>query len=915
MTAAGPTERGSGAAPGVGKANERPVAESPQAWLLRQKTAVPDRVAGYLDRAELVSRIMPTRRRVTVLKAPGGFGKTTLLAECCRRLSEEGVPTAWVSLDERDGPEALAASIAFACQSAGPDLHDEAEADKTKGVPGSGAALVARAIEALGRPFVLALDEPDRLKNPASVALLDFLLHRGPPNLHMALACRELPNDMNIAGAVLAGHATVVTSDELRFDKPEIATFFDLRLSRSELDSVVADTAGWPFALRVARNRTESATREGTRTVLDFVENWVETRLFEGLEADDRDFLLDIGLFEWMDAALLDDVLQRNDSMRRIDTIPVLAGLLEPIPGEAPDAWRLHPLIRDHCVRRRFRETPQRFCSIHRRIAGALSRRGETVAAMRHAVAGGDPDLAGDILEHAGGVRLQLRQGLDRFMAADRLLSEDVISKRPRLALVRCLALVLSGHTEEARKRHAAVAATLPTRDGERSEEEFELSLDDCILRGNIVLYGGEGIGTEWVRALLPDLSRFAKSPRIDPPTRGHMEFVLCIGHHLTAQFETALDHAVRARQYLGESRHMTMLIDLEVGQIAMAQGRVHDAETHYGQARQAPKTGHELDAVPAATARILLHELALECNRQTPVADLPQVPGTLATNAGSFSAHAAASGAAVDLRLRDGDVGGALEAVDEMLESVRGAGAPAYIRYMSALRVSLLAMAARIEDADRAWRLDDLPEAPEGCLDLAGQSWREMEALSCAHLRLLIARERFDEGRSFAGELRATTAARGLRRTLMRALPLSMVLERRAGNEDAVVAHLEEYLRVFVETPYAGPFARERDVCAGVVASYLDAVPASPFRETAQSLVEALGRVVNAPNVALSGRETQVLQLLRRQRDKQIAAVLGLTTHGVRYHLRSLFSKLGARTRADAVRRAKKLGLVQDEP
>ena len=80
------------------------VAEQMFPWLLRQKITVPDRVPGYVHRAELVSRALPTRRRLTVLNASGGFGKTTLLAECCRRLRQDGVATAWVSLDEQDEP-------------------------------------------------------------------------------------------------------------------------------------------------------------------------------------------------------------------------------------------------------------------------------------------------------------------------------------------------------------------------------------------------------------------------------------------------------------------------------------------------------------------------------------------------------------------------------------------------------------------------------------------------------------------------------------------------------------------------------------------------------------------------------------------------------------------------------------------
>ena len=64
------------------------------------------------------------------------------------------------------------------------------------------------------------------------------------------------------------------------------------------------------------------------------VGNWVESRLLPGLEAEERDFLLDIGLFEWMDAALLDEVLERSDSLLRIKTMSVLVGMLEPVQSE-----------------------------------------------------------------------------------------------------------------------------------------------------------------------------------------------------------------------------------------------------------------------------------------------------------------------------------------------------------------------------------------------------------------------------------------------------------------------------------------------------------------------------------------------------------------------------------------------------
>ncbi len=88
--------------------------------------------------------------------------------------------------------------------------------------------------------------------------------------------------------------------------------------------------------------------------------------------------------------------------------------------------------------------------------------RGETVAAMRHAIEGGEPSLAGEILERSGGVRLWVRHGLLQLQAANRLLSDEVISTRPRLALVRCLVELMSGRADKARKLFREVAANRP---------------------------------------------------------------------------------------------------------------------------------------------------------------------------------------------------------------------------------------------------------------------------------------------------------------------------------------------------------------------------------------------------------------------------------------------------------------------
>lgn len=356
-------------------------------WLRHAKVTVPDRVAGHLERTELMARANPTNQRLTLLRAAGGFGKTTLLAECCRNLARDGVCVAWISLDEQDEPQVLDTYLAFAFEHAGMDIVSSLRSVEldTGDTHRHRTDMLLRAIEAQQTPCVLALDELERLSDPDSVALLNFLLRWGPANLHLAMACRKLPSGLDVADLVLEGSAIVLSAEELRFSKAEIARFFGLRLSRREHRALAAESAGWPIALRIRRNELRIGGTDEDRAageagvVREVVDNWVEARLWYGLGSDDRDFLLDIGLCEWLDSELLDEVLESTDAMRRIETMPVLAGLLEPIGRGESTAWRLHPLIREHCAKQRFRATPERYRAIQLRIAMAFARRGETV--------------------------------------------------------------------------------------------------------------------------------------------------------------------------------------------------------------------------------------------------------------------------------------------------------------------------------------------------------------------------------------------------------------------------------------------------------------------------------------------------------------------------------------------------------
>ena len=713
---------------------------------------------------------------------------------------------------------------------------------------------------------------------------------------------------------MLEGRTEVLTTEQFRFSKPEVARFFNLSLSRRELAAEMQRSGGWPIALQVARNQLERGAKGDNSVVQGFAENWIESRLFSGLGQDERDFLLDVGLFDWMDAALLDEVLQRVDSMHRLESMQVLAGLLEPVDSGATESWRLHPLVRGHCAERRRREDPLRFRAVSWRIAEALMRRGNTVLAMHHAIRGGDPVLAGRILERAGGVRLWIREGFVPIRAADRYLTEDTVSTRPRLALVRCLVLLMSRRLDEARKLLDEVAATSGADAGYGRDADFELLVDECIVRGAVALYGAERMDSDWVGGLSGAYARLTESRRLDPVTHGHMEYALCVLHQLRAEFNPALEHLAEARRLLAQSQYMRTHAELLRGQVAMAQGHVQEAESHYRTARRMARKNSVLDPMVPVAAEVMLQELALECDRVSSASEMRRAPRKLMTSCVPFSVLVAAGGVVIERELGAGRTAEALASANELLEYVRTVGLTSVARHLAALRISVLVDAERVGDAERAWRLENLPEDPEGCVDLTGQSWREMEAVACARLRYLVGNGRFDDGRLLARALISVAVERRLRRTLMRALALSVVLERRAGEPESAAGHLEKYLHLFAKSPYAWPLVMERADCEPVVTTFLDRNPDSPIRESARSLLAAIRRVADVRELVLGERERMVLERLASQRDKQIAAALGLTVHGLRYHMRKLFTRLGVHTRADAVRRARELGLIPDD-
>ena len=878
--------------------------------ILDRRTAVPDPVPNYFDRPALLDRLMSPDYPVAVLRAPGGFGKTALLAALCRLLDGRGMATAWLQMDGADTRAQLETCLALAFRHAGIDVP--APGPDNPHTAGRRIELLLYAVDAHPRPCTLALDNVEQLTDPGSAEAIGALLREAPPNLRVALACRELPPSLDLLEPLLAGRVDMLTAADLRFPATDTAAFLGKRLSDRELAAIDREYAGWPVALALLRAAGPDAA-SGRAGSAGLFGNWIESRLWRGFPAAQRDFLLDAGLMDELDPVLLDEVLECSDSRHRLQSMTELDGLLHPFPGTGAGAPALHPLLRRHCAARRNREAPERFRTIHQRAAEALERRGDMFAAMRHAAEAGNPALLGRLIEDAGCIRLLTRKAEPALHQAIASLTHNAVRQRPRVALAQAWVLAVSDRIPEAQRLYELAAESSNGFTHNPTGDVRDLRIDQAVIEMAFFILGCTD--NAQFRSTAAGAREIMQDDDLDPDARVCLVFGLYLCESRRAQFDAAFALIEQVRQPIsdGPLPYVSLHIDMQLGYMAMARGHAQEAETCYTNVLESAQA-HYPDDPPAVTAGdALLRELQFERNRLTlPIAAGMDLRDNYARPGNTFATQASECAIIAEVAQYTDGIDGALSAVSRMTEYARLTKRRTLARYLAALRVDTLAAAGRAAEAERAWRAEALPAGDEDCLDLKSLDWREVEMLACARLRLYTAAKDYDAGRRFAEKLLSLVKDHRLVRTAMRVRALLLALEWRAGDRDAACAHLEAFLGHYVEADYARPLLREGDVSRQALERLLESDPDSARQAAARDLLKMIGASEQKDGTGLSGREMTVLKLLPDLRDKQIAAELSISREGVRFHVSRIFTKLGVHNRSEAVSLARSIGLLR---
>jgi LuxR family maltose regulon positive regulatory protein len=385
--------------------------------------------------------------KLTLIDAPAGWGKTTLLAEwsaaeaAARRF-------AWVALDTADNDPARFWTYAvLALQMAEPEVGGPALAALR--VPGARATetvlpALINDLAAIGRPgLALVLDDYHAVTNREIHEAVAFLLEHLPDSLHLVISTRSDP-PLPLARLRARGEMTEVRAADLRFSETEAAAFLNevlgLGLGAGEVARLHARTEGWAAGLYLAalslRGRPDApafieAFAGDHRHIVDYL----GAEVLGGQTSQLREFLLRTSVLDRLCGPLCDAVMASSGSDEILEEIERSNLFL--VPLDTRRHWyRYHHLFRELLRHELYRAEPGLVADLHRRASAWHRDRGTVGEAVHHAIASGDVTAAGELIARHWNAFIQRGRPATVVRWLD-ALPEAAVESDPRLCVAR----------------------------------------------------------------------------------------------------------------------------------------------------------------------------------------------------------------------------------------------------------------------------------------------------------------------------------------------------------------------------------------------------------------------------------------------------------------------------------------------
>lgn len=935
--------------------------------LLTTKLHIPPLRPNLVPRLRLTERLNDGLRlghRLSLICAPAGFGKTTLLSEWSHG---SGRPTAWISLDENDNdPVTFWAHFVAALRAGLPHsekarlgeslltvLHSPASAHQ--GASYSIDALLATLLNEIAELsvfLVIVLDDYYLIETPSIHDGVSFLLEYLPPQLHLIIASRI---DPLLPLARLRGRyqLTEVREADLRFTHEETTAFLnesmELGLSDDNMAALEASTEGWIVGLQLAalalQGTLSTKGRDATgveafirsfggshRHIIDYL---VE-EVLQQQSGEVRDFLFQTAILDRLTAPLCDAVRfgvtegpssyhetavrfggtgslsnsggtlmpGQDDSQAMLTTLEQANLFLIPL-DERREWYRYHHLFAEF-LRVQARLQPQDLFPLHQRAAQWYEANGFRSEAIKHALAGGDRVEAVRLIGLAADDTLRHAQFVTFSRWLDALPDESVRADH-QLAATMGWALLLRWELPAAESHIEAAAESLPA-DAPKSVRAKVIALEALL---SLFRSNRRDYRTDAIREATDALELIGDT---NPLFRGMLLTLLGESQRQNGDLESAtatFQEAVSANQEIGN--HVSAIIAVsnlalmlhQQGQRRAAADLCLDTISQYVDTR-----GHPIPA--AAVAFILLATMHYEAN------DLVQarrhLRQGLALNEDMALSTVTFMGRTLLAQLQQavGETQAGIATIQELCQPITDENARRWT-----------VLTARAVEANLQLKLGNLG---------AVAHWAQSEGLSpmdkpsyvripvyLAYVRLLLAQNRPGEAQTLLARLERVAQRGHLGGILVTVHALQALAEQALGQKDRSLTFLRKALLLAAPERYYRSLLDEGPPLATLLFKEQAHLGQSVDPAFVRNLLKALQAELEctpaqpSPLVEpLTGRELEVLQLIvAGHSNREIAAELYLAMGTVKKHITNIYGKLGAQRRAQAIARARELDLL----
>jgi LuxR family transcriptional regulator, maltose regulon positive regulatory protein len=910
--------------------------------ILATKLFIPPPRAKIVSRPSLIARLdegLTAGSRLTLISAPAGFGKTTLVSEWvagCER------PVAWLSLDEGDNdPIRFLTYLVAALQTNAPNIGEGVLAIlQSPQLPPIESILTAllNEITTIQDRFVLVLDDYHLIDSTAVDHALAFLLEHLPPQMHLVIASREDPN-LPLARLRARGQLTELRAADLRFTSAEAAEFLNqvmgLNLSAEDIGALETRTEGWIAGLQLAalsmqgRSDTASFIQAFTgshRFVLDYLVEEVLQRQPEGIHS----FLLKTAILGRLSGSLCDAVTGREDGKGILETLE--RSNLFIIPLDDQRQWyRYHPLFAEVLQARLIDGHPDQVFSLHQRASEWYERNGSAAEAIRHALAAKDFERAAILIELAvPEMRRNRQEATHTELGWLKALPNELVHYRPVLSVDYAYALFGGGELEavEARlldaERWLDTTADMHARPESLAEGMVVVDEDEFRrLPGMIALLRA---AQALARGDMPEAVKNARRVLDLAPEDAHLMLggaasILGLAAWASGDLEAACRMTADGMANVRLAGYISPAIGgaIVLADIQIAQGRLHEAMTTYERALQWATAPGAPVLRGAADMYVGMSDLQREHNDLKAATQHLLTSQALGELAGLPQNPYRWCAAMARIRETQGDLDEALNLLDQAERLYDGAFAP-NVRPIATRKIRVWVAQGRLGEAFRWAREFQLSVEKE--LNYL----HEFDHITLA--RVLLARYQSDHADGSISEVmglleRLLKAAEegGRKGSAIEILVLQAIAFHAQDDlhnallplqHALALAEPEGYVRMFLdEGPSMMQLLREaaaREIMPDYTGKLLAAFEAEkqksedrPDLPPAQPLIDPL-----------SQRELKILHLIAQGlSNREIGERLFLALDTVKGHNRKIFDKLQVQSRTEAIARARELGLL----